>query len=475
MFLTLRAALCVATSALTLSIAHNASAQDFNANGQSLRNYIAGGPGNGNLCPELAALGTARTADENDLFLRCNAVLLGGDAESSEALANEVLVADEIASQLSTSTNIVGGAGSAGVAARLSAIASGAALASNGAINGSTIAYNGDLAQFSEMGMANDAMLDAQDQDLAVAPAASGFGVFLNASFGIGDKGEQELEGGYDFSSRSVTVGVDYGITNNLIVGVAGSYGTLELDYDGDRGESDSDAYGVLVYGYYGVTDALQLTALAGYSRIDYSADRKLDFTDTNSDGVPDGGPADSAPVDNVASSDTEADQFELAANAYYDLFYGPFTVTPFVGVRYIQTEVDEFTESTQEGSGSGLGLAFEDQSLTSFQTTLGLEGSRTFITSEDTSLTLSLRGAWIHEFDADADTVTYSYASAPATNTASATLTYEEPAEDFARFGGTAALSFGANAAGFIDYSLLAFYDDYFAHTVTVGGRIDF
>src|SRR5262249_57148066 len=104
----------------------------------------------------------------------------------------------------------------------------------------------------------------------------------------------------------------------------------------------------------------LVVDAYVGYSRQDYSSDRRINF---NMGGFP---------VTGKALGDTGGDEFKLGLNIGYDFILGKLTVGPRVGVNYKETTVDGFTER----GGTGLELTYLKTSQTSLTTVAGLFAS---------------------------------------------------------------------------------------------------
>jgi Autotransporter beta-domain len=109
---------------------------------------------------------------------------------------------------------------------------------------------------------------------------------------------------------------------NGLVLGAVFNYGHEFGDYDGG-GDFDHDAYGILVYGSVIPIPNVFVDVAAGYTRKDYSFDRRVDVV------------ANGVPVNGIARGDTDGNEFRIGVNTGYDFVLGRFTVGPRVGVTY--------------------------------------------------------------------------------------------------------------------------------------------
>jgi outer membrane autotransporter protein len=77
--------------------------------------------------------------------------------------------------------------------------------------------------------------------------------------------------------------------------------------------------------------------------------------------------------INDTALGDTDGSQLAFAAGAGYHLQSGGFTFTPNANIRYAKTDIDGYTE-TNAGANN---TVFEDQSIKSLQTSLGIQVSK--------------------------------------------------------------------------------------------------
>src|SRR5262245_11647819 len=128
---------------------------------------------------------------------------------------------------------------------------------------------------------------------------------------------------GFDYEAPSGTVGLEYNVNRNLLIGLAGNYTATTADLNG-HASIEVDALQAAAYISY-ATRQLFAEALLAYGHHD------LDLART---GV----------IDRVHSS-TDADAFAAAARGAYLFDFGSLRAGPLAGLTYIHSRVDGYTE----------------------------------------------------------------------------------------------------------------------------------
>ncbi|EAA3799147.1 hypothetical protein DOQ73_23090 [Salmonella enterica subsp. enterica] len=199
------------------------------------------------------------------------------------------------------------------------------------------------------------------------------------------DDGGGEL--GYDdYRGGSGAVGIELGLNPNLLTGLALSYTRSHGDIGRDRIESESNQFAV----YLSYTDGgWWADALASYG------DHNLDL---QREGV----------ISSV-SSDADAETLGASVRGGYLFDFGSFQAGPFIGVKYLHSEVDSFDEHGDEL----LNYEVRSQTLSSKTAEAGLRIQAPF-TIQDYSIGSFLSVAWQHEFGDDSRTLEASLEQAP-------------------------------------------------------------
>jgi outer membrane lipase/esterase len=146
-------------------------------------------------------------------------------------------------------------------------------------------------------------------------------------------------------------------------------------------------AYGPTLYGSVLAVPNLFIDLFAGYTRRDYTIDRRYSFDRLN--------------VITISSAsahgETHGDEFRVGANAGYDFAIGPVTAGPRFGIQFRENHIDDYAE-TGRGRTTGLELAYDDQYQTSLTSRLGAFASMA-ISAGFGVFVPQATFDWVHEF----------------------------------------------------------------------------
>lgn len=207
--------------------------------------------------------------------------------------------------------------------------------------------------------------------------------------------------GGFDSKQYFGALGVDFAVTENLILGVAGAYIENNTDFDLYNGKIKSDGWQGGIYANYDV-GSYYIKGSASYS--DLNADSIRDVAVGITPGF-----TTAAAFSATLVGSPDASIWSMGAEAGYRIPLGETaTFTPYLGVDYSSTDINGFTEETIGGlEGAALTVDGSDEYFT---TTLGGELSATF-----GKVTPYLRAAWQHNFSDRVADFDGAFASAPA------------------------------------------------------------
>lgn len=301
---------------------------------------------------------------------------------------------------------------------------------------------------------------------LLVGDAFGDLGVFLTGTLKTGDKDDTFEADGFDFDQLGLTLGADYRVNDNFIVGAAFGFSDFDADIDSTGGspagqEVESDTYLISAFGSFLPTEQAYIDVVGTVGFSEYDTTRRVVIIDEAGGGA--------RTVDETARGDFDAVQYGVSINGGYQFSFGSAAVTPLVRAEYVYADIDDFTE---DGAG-GLDLEFDDQEAESLTTSLGFRASYA-ISTETGVLLPQLRAEWIHEFLADDDGALVKYAVDP-TDLSEFRIATEEEDEDYFLVG--AGLSFTvANGFGaFVDYETVLGLSDFDIHQVSAGVRQQF
>ncbi len=268
-------------------------------------------------------------------------------------------------------------------------------------------------------------------------------------------------EPGFDFDSWGALAGLDYRLTDRLVIGAALGYGSTEADLDQNLGDFEMDGYSVLAYGgYYAENFYLDGTLSFGWN--DYDTTRNLSI------------PAISLSAEAAADFDGRQNGFSLGAG--YDHAAGSLTIGPYARLDSLRTRIDAYAEeatgSIGGASASSAALRIEDQEIISTTSALGAQASYAWSTPFGVLLP-QLRFEWIHEFDNHRREVSAVFIEDAGSNTF--VITTDDPDEDYFNLGAGLAAVFPHGINAFVYYETPIGLDDVDAHYVTAGVRYEF
>lgn len=280
----------------------------------------------------------------------------------------------------------------------------------------------------------------------------SRLGAFINGNFIFGDRDRTDRQDGFDFDSKGVTAGVDYRLTDSVVLGIAFGHVSSDVDIDGFGGELDSDSYNMSTFGTYYLGD-FYVDGIFSYGWNDYDATRRIVYPSVNT----------------AAKSDTDSQQYAINVGAGYDFHMNGFTLGPIGHVQYLHTDIDGYEESGAEGGHS---LTVSDQTIKSLLISLG--GRVNYAVSTRIGVFVpELRFEWNHEFENDTRFVEARYSFDPF-NTVFGIPT-DAPDRNYFTFGAGVSSTFAHGISGFVDYQTLVGLTDVSSHMVTAGIRVEF
>jgi uncharacterized protein with beta-barrel porin domain len=179
----------------------------------------------------------------------------------------------------------------------------------------------------------------------------SRWGLFADGGAAFGNQKTSMNQTGYNFTSGGFTVGADYRLRDNLLLGLATGYSHTSSDFYGSGGSVQVNTIPFNAYAAY-FPGSLYAYGSLGYALNLFDLERGINFGD----------------LSRTASSSTTGHQFNLYGETGYDLRLGRFLLTPSATLALSALSVGSFTE---QGAGA-LNLKVASQTASSLQTGLG-------------------------------------------------------------------------------------------------------
>ena len=203
---------------------------------------------------------------------------------------------------------------------------------------------------------------------------------------GAGWLGGDATTGSGDLRTRTagVAVGFDRQIDHSARVGIAAGY--TNSAFSVDERLTNGSLEGVHV-GLYGVKHlgSFYLAATAEYAFFHNTTHRFVDWV-----------------VDERARGKFASEQYSARIEGGWKRSFGVYNVTPFAGLQVSQLTGEGFTESSEGllGGPGILGLTFGSQSVTSVESSLGIQLDTRIALPSGHTVTPFARVAWVHEFN---------------------------------------------------------------------------
>lgn len=280
----------------------------------------------------------------------------------------------EVVQQSRTSTQIIS-TQQANVASRMAQVRAGATNSLAG-LNISAGGNNLSLDMLSYLADGSDSSSDS-NYDQLITP----WGFFINGQITSGDYSySDDKTEGFDFDTNGITMGIDYRVNSQSVVGLALGY--ADFDSTVNIGATmQSTAVTFSAYGSYNINDNLYIDARVSYGRPDFDQTRSIDFsldgTDTNQ---------------NVLGS-TEGTQQSFILSSGYQFNKNNWQFTPFVSAEFYKSQIDAFVET----GASSFNVGYSEQNFETSRFTAGFQASKALSLSNGV-LIPSLGYTFIHE-----------------------------------------------------------------------------
>lgn len=291
-------------------------------------------------------------------------------------------------------------------------------------------------------------------------------GVFFNLKYLNAEQDRNRYTSGYDLDGVRFTLGADYRLQENLIIGVFGNYASGSADYWLDKGDMDVNAWGLGLYGTRYWEGGAFVEGTLGYDVSDYDMTRRIDYG-IEIDGV-------LTRARQNATSTPESGTFYATLSGGYNIEAGAFTFTPALSLNYLRNSLDSYRErmSDPTAPGGSLAIAYDSQTYTSFNSRLGFMVARAFSSNVGVWVPqLSLD--WVHEFSADQDRIDARFISDLSATPLMISTT--SPDRNYFDLGIGISGQFAQGRSAFLAINTLLGYEDVESYTISGGVRLEF
>ncbi|MEM7582609.1 MAG: Calx-beta domain-containing protein [Acidobacteriota bacterium] len=284
----------------------------------------------------------------------------------------------------------------------------------------------------------------------------SPWGLFINGRVSFGEAPQTDRESGYDFDTQGITAGVDYRVSDRLVLGIGLGYLGTDVDVADDGGTLEVSGYSLSLYGTF-YTRNFYLDAIVAYGRNDYELERILNLPVAFRGGAR-----------LVTRGEPEGDQLSVDLGVGYDFSIGAATLGGFVRASLVDATVDAYGEI---GAGP-FDLLYGEQEIESLQGEAGFELS--YPASFNWGVVQpSLRLSYLHEFSDDRRVIRARFRS-DALGRPFAVVT-DTPDRDFFNVGAGVTVTLPRSMATYLLFDTDLERDDLDIYTLSGGFRFQF
>ncbi|MBM0104248.1 autotransporter domain-containing protein [Steroidobacter sp. S1-65] len=410
------------------------------------------------ICGELRDLssdeGAALTADQQDLLVRCNGLQIA-NTTSNQVAALEELVADDFA-VARTQTLLFANTQYASVMDRLMALRGGARGLSLAGLNIIVDGKPVPLAQLQDM--VKGLLGGGASADEPGGLLSDKWGMWARGNFSFGDKDRSANAPAFDADQWALVGGLDYRFNDKWVGGLSLAYGQSTIEFDPrEEGGLDTDTWAASLYGSVYAARDFYFDAIVNVANAKYGADRNITYVDGT--GL----------VNVDAHGDTDGMTYSAGVSGGYDFLIGGLTLSPNLGVFYIDATIDSFTE---RGAG-GLNLIYDEQSFQSFTGNVGFRATYAWNLSWGVLLP-HLRVDYVREFKDDVDVFGVRFAADPnATSTPPILVETDNPDQSYWRLATGMSAQFIHGISAYVEYQRLESFEFISFQDVSLGLRL--
>jgi uncharacterized protein YhjY with autotransporter beta-barrel domain len=292
---------------------------------------------------------------------------------------------------------------------------------------------------------------DTKAEDALVAPKQR-WSSFIAGDVILADLGGQPTLQSSDYTTGSVTAGLDYRLDEHFTLGALLAYAHTSANLDARGSKATVDSYSPGLYGSY-VDGPWYANALASFTRNTYTDDRVNDIP-----GV--------AGNDHGAASGSQ-ESFNLTGGREFSR--GAFIFGPVASLEYVRLSIGAINEQGPTA------LEIDKEHQDSFRSLLGVEGR--YVTAVATPLgvivmTPHVSASWQHEYLDDSQGITSQFSGIGG---GSFDVQTTMPQRDSAFLDAGLDANINQDVVLFLDYAVEAGQENFFAQSARGGAKIGF
>jgi outer membrane autotransporter protein len=265
----------------------------------------------------------------------------------------------------------------------------------------------------------------------------------------------------YDFDIKGLTAGVDYRVSDALVLGGALGYTKQSSDLAGDQGSLRMDGWSISGYATWYNAKDWYVDGMLSWANNDYRHRRRVVYV------LP------GETVDQVAKADSDGSDLSGSLTVGRDFHHEEWNFGLYGRLQAGRQDFDAFDEDLDSSlNGSGLALHVNDRSVDNLSSILG--GKASWVHSTDWGVLMPSFGLeWQKEYQGDPDTFRAFFISDPTGTPI--LITGEALDDNYFRVNSGLSAVWTKGRSGFIQYDRIFARDGNEQETLSLGGRIEF
>ncbi|WP_170113087.1 autotransporter domain-containing protein [Ahniella affigens] len=308
--------------------------------------------------------------------------------------------------------------------------------------------------------------LNAADEPQAGA-GFSRWGFFATGSIGRGRRSALDDDPGFDFKTYGLTAGVDYRVTDSIVLGAALGFNRNDSDVRGNQASVNNRGTTLSAYGSWYHPANFYVDGVLTFGRHQLDLSRDIRYTLQGLNGNP-------ITIQQTATASPDSDQFGISLAFGRDWNRGAWAFGPYTRFNYTKIDFDAYTEemSNPNAPGAGLALSVDSRGLTSLEGILGGKLSYTASTSWGVLMPYASL-EWVKQFEDQQDDIVTRFAFDP---TRTAILSNSDLIDsDYLNLGLGLSGVFANGKSAFLQYERTIGQDRSSSDSLAIGVRIEF
>jgi len=287
---------------------------------------------------------------------------------------------------------------------------------------------------------------------------ASPLGFFANGSISVGEVDGRGNQRDADVRTTGLTLGLDYAVADNIVVGAGLGISNNDTDFTGGEGEASLQAINLTAFATYFEADRGYADVVLDIGQNSYEVTRRVNLPSA---------------ADQFARGETDALVSSLNLSAGREFQRGAWQFGPYVRMGYTWASIDAYNE-TATTSAAGFGSVLNVRSHEAKSLTLSLGGQLSGVINTSAAVLVpQARLEYALENEVDKDDIVASFANDP--DSTPFTVKGNERDTSHLKLGLGSSFVLRNGRSAYVFYETQLQHDFVSQHWLKFGGRLEF